>query len=62
MEIKHGGCWYCAARTQPVLTAIQKQVIDKDGKSSTGGYALCDVCVGAPMLDQRIPMEQRQVR
>ncbi len=60
MEIKHGGCWYCASKSQETLTAIQKQVIDKDGKLTSGGYALCDTCKAASVLDQRIPLEQRR--
>lgn len=60
MEIKHGGCWYCGSKAQPILNAVQKNVIDKDGKSSSGGYALCVVCEKAPVLDQRVPVEQRR--
>lgn len=60
MEIKHCGCWYCGTKSQPVLKAIQKRIIDKDGKSSSGGYALCDVCFDASVLEQRVPAEQRR--
>jgi|GraSoiStandDraft_11_1057310.scaffolds.fasta_scaffold2317998_1 hypothetical protein len=57
---KHGGCWYCGSKKQPILRATQKQIIDRDGKSSQGGAALCDICFAAPILDQRVPMEQRR--
>mgnify|MGYP001611599938 FL=1 len=60
MEIKHSGCWYCGSKSQEILVAVQKNVITRDGKSSSGGYALCDVCKQAPVLDQRVPVEQRR--
>lgn len=59
MEIKHGGCWYCGAKSQLILESVQKQIIDREGKSSSGAYALCDICKKASVLDQRIPIEQR---
>lgn len=60
MEIKHDGCWYCGSKQQPILKATQKTIIDANGKQLTGGYALCDECIKAPVLDQRIPVEQRR--
>lgn len=61
MDTKHSGCWYCGSKSQEVLVAIQKNIIDKDGKSSSGGYALCNTCAAASVLDQRVPVEQRRV-
>lgn len=60
MDHKHGGCWYCSSTNQQVLTALQKRIIDKDGNESSYSVAICDVCTKAPVLDQRIPMEQRK--
>lgn len=60
MEIKHGGCWYCASKKDEILTVRNIRVIDNQGKESSGSYALCSVCVKAPVLDQRVPMEQRK--
>lgn len=60
MEVKHGGCWYCASKAQETLEVVQKQIIDKDGKSSSGDYALCAVCVNASVLDLRVPTDSRR--
>lgn len=60
MEVKHGGCWYCASKAQLILEAIQKQIIGTDGKSSSGGYALCKVCLNVSVLDLRVPLESRR--
>ena len=50
----------CASKAQPILEAIQKQIITTDGKTSSGGYALCSICVNASTLDLRVPVEQRR--
>lgn len=60
MEIKHGGCWYCGSKSQPILKAMQKTTIGTTGSETKGGYAVCDECAKVPVLDQRIPVEQRR--
>lgn len=59
-DIKHSGCWYCASTSQEVLNAQQKRIIDREGKESSYSVAVCDLCAKAPVLDQRIPVEQRR--
>lgn len=60
MQVKHEGCWYCGSKSQEILTAVQKPIITPSGASTVGGYALCDTCAKAPVLDQRVPVEQRR--
>ncbi len=60
MEIKHGGCWYCGSKSQSILKAIQKPIIDQDGNREVYAVALCDTCITAQVLDQRVPKQQRR--
>lgn len=61
----HRGCWYCGGRNKgdAPLRSLIKVTIEPDGSKNHGhtmGFALCDPHADAPVLDLRVPMEQRR--
>lgn len=63
----HKGCWYCGGRNpgNTPLRSIVKTTIEPDGHKDSGhttGFALCDTHAAAPVLDLRVPPEQRKAK
>lgn len=61
----HKGCWYCGGRNKgdTPLSSIVKPTIEPDGHKDHGhttGFALCDNCAPAPILDLRVPFTERK--